>query len=418
MQDNQKLITSGARRNGNLLLFLIIIIHGAAVFFSDIFQMISLLELISLGLLIGYYVITGRKLIISKFAIPWFTFMIMVFLNIFVGADLNFVISFILFTLLFYGLMKIPNAGVYMLRVVKVFTCIHLIASLAVYFLPNTVIDPVFELLLGSRSNSNYYWRVISGYNAGLTTQPGANAIYLSTGLLIYYAKFLTEKKHRLRYIIILLLFSAMILTTGKRSTILFIPVTIVICTMVLTFKRKIRTTRSKLLLGFGSIALIVIVAVFFLNNSGLLEILIYKVNSLDTGNDSSNGRFDLWNMALNQFWEHPFLGIGLKSIYGQVGLDVHNSYIQILAEMGALSFVVFLVGLFGMLKEGYRQVRLIRNNSVQVRNPEIRIAKITGILLMVFLLLYGMVGNTFIDYLPTLEFYVAVILMCSYTST
>ncbi len=419
MQPNRIHIIENDNATEKFLLQLIIIIHGAAIFFSDIIHMISLQELLCLGLLVLYYVITRRKIILSKFALPWFLYVIMVFLNIFIGAESrNYVLSFLLFTMVFYGLMRVPNAGIYMLKTIQVFTCIHLIASLAVYLLPHTVIDPIFQMLLGARYNSNYHWRVISNYNAGLTTQPGINAIYLTTGFLVYYARFLTEKKHKLRHIVMLMLFVAMILTTGKRSTVLFLPVTVVICTAFLTAKRKISTTRSKILFRIISVAFIAAIAVFWLNNTNLLDVLISKMDTLDAADDSSNGRFALWGIALNEYWSHPVFGIGLKSIYNKIGLDVHNTYIQILTEMGTLGFAAFLIGLFGMLKEGYRQLKQLKTNFISADNQQIRTAKLSGIFIMVFLLLYGLVGNTFIDYLPLMEFYMAVILMCSYSGT
>jgi len=68
----------------------------------------------------------------------------------------------------------------------------------------------------------------------------------------------------------------------------------------------------------------------------------------------SGNGRFALWADALEVIKQNPLLGIGLNTYYKRTDAYVHNSFLQLTAEMGLSGLGVFLWILFTVLREAY----------------------------------------------------------------
>ena len=89
--------------------------------------------------------------------------------------------------------------------------------------------------------------------------------------------------------------------------------------------------------------------------------------------------------------------------------MDVHNTYLQILAETGIIGFVFFILGLIQILKKSVKKVKNVFATTIDgVRRSVVG----TGFSLMLFLLLYGFVGNTFIDYIPIMIFCLACVMI------
>ena len=120
-------------------------------------------------------------------------------------------------------------------------------------------------------------------------------------------------------------------------------------------------------------------------------------------------GRFTLWGTALLYLKTHPFFGIGwdaFKYIYqGLTGefLNIHNVYIQLLAEngvIGALPFFAF----FGItIKRLFSLTKQI--NSVDNCDDRLKFYVCFSLLVQVFFLTYCMTGNPLYD-APTLIVY------------
>jgi O-antigen ligase len=57
-------------------------------------------------------------------------------------------------------------------------------------------------------------------------------------------------------------------------------------------------------------------------------------------------GRVPLWNTTLAIFAEHPILGIGAGDLHAStvLGAVAHNTYLSILAELGLIGFILFVI--------------------------------------------------------------------------
>lgn len=79
-----------------------------------------------------------------------------------------------------------------------------------------------------------------------------------------------------------------------------------------------------------------------------------------EDANDISTGRVEIWENGMRMFSEHPILGIGSGAFiaanssgnYGPpIDLNPHSIYVQLLAEVGLIGFVVWFTFLFSYMK-------------------------------------------------------------------
>ena len=80
----------------------------------------------------------------------------------------------------------------------------------------------------------------------------------------------------------------------------------------------------------------------------------------------SAQDRLVLWHDALELFKRNPISGTGFDT-YGSMGRvggyrDTHNYYIKVLAEMGVLGMLLYLVVLWSMFATGFRLYRATRD--------------------------------------------------------
>ncbi len=67
---------------------------------------------------------------------------------------------------------------------------------------------------------------------------------------------------------------------------------------------------------------------------------------------ESSEKRMAIWASGIEVFKENPIFGAGFKQVQHKLGVDTHNSFILIMAEMGLVGFLIFLWLLFAIFKE------------------------------------------------------------------
>ena len=67
---------------------------------------------------------------------------------------------------------------------------------------------------------------------------------------------------------------------------------------------------------------------------------------------ESSQGRIAKWEGGINIFMDNPLFGAGFQRPQYELGVDTHNAFILILAEMGIFGLLVFLWFLWALLKE------------------------------------------------------------------
>ena len=73
---------------------------------------------------------------------------------------------------------------------------------------------------------------------------------------------------------------------------------------------------------------------------------------------ESSEGRKDIWSMGLEIFRSNPVFGVGFLIPQFRMGVDTHNAFIQIAAEMGIIAFLIFLWFLWRIWREARLALR------------------------------------------------------------
>jgi O-antigen ligase len=69
-------------------------------------------------------------------------------------------------------------------------------------------------------------------------------------------------------------------------------------------------------------------------------------------------GRTELWDKALDYFFENPLFGTGYNTYNILAGRDTHNSYLKFMAEQGIVGLFIYLWLYFLAFKSGWRLYR------------------------------------------------------------
>lgn len=164
------------------------------------------------------------------------------------------------------------------------------------------------------------------------SADPNITAMFLSFPLIFYAVR-------KEKYITQLLLFLALILTFSRGAYIA------ILATLIAYFIFNIRPVVSKRFIARSIVLVIAMLATLNFASSALnLNITSIAEERFDNvSSDGGSGRIDLWGKALNTFENNPILGIGANSSlsyntdYGDSAHYIHNSYLEILSELGLI---------------------------------------------------------------------------------
>ncbi|HLJ95939.1 MAG TPA: O-antigen ligase family protein [Gemmataceae bacterium] len=93
------------------------------------------------------------------------------------------------------------------------------------------------------------------------------------------------------------------------------------------------------------------------------------STNVFDVSSDTAQNRIQLWNDALILFLRVPIFGLGTGLFREQVGLVVHNSYLQAYTELGFFGGMLFVGAFYIVLLDLHR----LRSAQDQITDPELR---------------------------------------------
>ncbi len=245
----------------------------------------------------------------------------------------------------------------------------------------------------------------------GMTSHYSTNGIYLGLGCGIMLVYFYTSQKKftALRKIVSTLIFVALLIT-GKRAQSLF-------CLSSLFFLYYVYSTNKKKgrLLKITLIVVGIVIGILCLSLfiPDVMNVIIRLQSQISSG-DLFTGRLVFYEKAIKSFWESPLFGKGWRSEWYSQGIDVHNVYIQLLAETGIVGFGFFMFIFLSTLVVTIKRLKYIRclpeeYSSTYKSNEE----KILSISLYVqcFFLQYCLTGNPLYDE-QTLYVYVLACIM------
>jgi O-antigen ligase len=229
-------------------------------------------------------------------------------------------------------------------------------------------------LLFGLVAIAQYIGAGSSAYRAGaLQGDPNTFAVYqvMSLPAVLTLSAFERRPGRRLVYYTTIVVILVSIAATLSRTGLVTLAA-VVLLSIVLPWRAFFRTRGQKAtyffaLLGAGAVGAVVA-------SSALLA----RINESGSSGDRGSGRIDLWAAAFHAFHAHPWLGIGAGNFPLQVvdllqqtpgvvdtagyvarlGRVVHNSYIELLTELGVVGFTIFVSM---MLLTAYSLVRSAR---------------------------------------------------------
>ena len=250
----------------------------------------------------------------------------------------------------------------------------------------------------------------LNGNIAGLYNHYSKNGMVLAMATGILFVSFLYANNSRWKKINFLLLLTCAIalLFSGKRGPIIFTVLSAGIC-YVLSMGKKISL---KKILKIILLAIIVILSFIVLSNFiPQLARFIQRFEEAEEAGSITMGRDAYYAYAISMFLSSPLLGHGWFSFVSVIGQNVHNIYLQLLAETGILGFLFFVCGFLYILWTAVSEYR-----KSQISGDRFGMCQLLkAVFIIVFFLLYGFTGNPLYDALMFCPFFIAIGIMRFY---
>ena len=183
----------------------------------------------------------------------------------------------------------------------------------------------------------------------GTTLDPNYIGLPLVVAFSMLIFDFLNKKKSLL-VISELFIIALAILLTASRGNFVSLLVCIIGNIVFFLKNRDIGLTRKAIILAISVLGLIL----FYRLASNNFNLFFERMTTFTSGGDISNGRFELWNQAIQLWSEYPIWGNGFESLGRRGGLGVHNTYIQLLCDSGLIGFSLFISFLYLLLKKSF----------------------------------------------------------------
>ncbi len=245
----------------------------------------------------------------------------------------------------------------------------------------------------------NFSTQIRYGYNPGLTSQVSIVSAYIITALAIIISKIVYIKKNSGKltvsiYFGLIILLVALLLTS-KRAHLLFAIAALFILLYILNGNNQKSRFKVLFVLIISCIVIYIVYQNFMINSD--VKIFNTFVRIFESDNtDSIDERGDYFRAALNVFNDNPIFGVGWNraGTFTEKGINCHNIYIQILAEMGLFGGLLYIYMLIKFWLITVKNVRRKARNNADVRN----IPLYFSLFLFTFYLLYGFTGNPLYD--------------------
>lgn len=328
---------------------------------------------------------------INKINILWIATIIFVLF----GKNYGFTIKYILGLLLLITFNRNIFLGQKCIKYIYIFGIFFSIFTFVFFLFPNLYISKVVPML-------NEYLRddaiIMMRTNRipGLTGHYSTNGIYLSMSLGAAWAVFMTkEKKTKERFFTVIYILGIILalMLIGKRAHLIFSILSVIIVIWVYQIDKKVTRIKKMAYIVFSGIIGSIIIINFFPALSNTFNRFIETAKD----GDFLMSRGIFYKESLRQFINNPILGIGWGSMQLIIKHNVHNIYIQLLAETGILGFLIymslFLYGIYNAIK----LIKIIIIRKIQLNSNE-KICMLFSVYYQIFFILYGITGNPLYD--------------------
>lgn len=320
-------------------------------------------------------------------------------------GNVSYIIKYALGVFLLYCFSQRKEAGLYLVQGLGIVGLIFSVATFVFYFFPDIYLNSVVPYLEDYLKSTAVIMMRTNRY-PGLTGHYSTNGTYVAIGFGAIISTILCgngkEEKGIRHYVACLLVVGALLLI-GKRAHLVF-SIAAAFCVYWL-YNDKAKTNR--LLKVVGIVIIVAIVFIIMVNKNLALSNTFNRFYETAAFGDFLMSRGKFYAEAFAQFKKHIFWGCGWKQMMKLLEHDVHNIYIQLLAETGVIGFSFYV---FLFVSGLNMAVKLIKGVShTEVINVQDRKLLVFASYYMFFFILYGFTGNPLYDQQP---FY---LLMISY---
>ena len=319
--------------------------------------------------------------------------------------NISYIIKYVFAILLLYCFYKKKESGMYLVNGLVVVGIIFAGATFLFYFFPNIYLNSVVPKLADYLKETAVIMMRTNRY-PGLTGHYSTNGTYLAIGfgavISIIFCK-AGEKKKNFNYLIVCLLILGALLLIGKRAHLVFS----VAAAFGVYWLSNDRDKVNRLIKLLRIVLVAAILFVIMVNQIPALSNTFNRFSETADSGDFLMSRGLFYAEAISQFKSHLLLGCGWKQMVNLLAHDVHNIYIQLLAETGLVGFSFYTILFVSGLLMAVRLVKMAASSSSEsiVDKKLIFFAAYY----MFFFILYGFTGNPLYDEQP---FY---LLMISY---
>lgn len=338
----------------------------------------------------------SKTLLSAKMTIPISLWIISICFVIRSG-NISYIVKYMLGLILMYCYYKKSGADGYTVKVLMGFGILYVFFTFAFYFLPDLYIDNVVPYL-SDYLQSTAIIMIRTNRYPGLTGHYSTNGIYLAIGLGAMVSLYISgsgkKQKRQSKYLIILIIVTVgALLLIGKRAHLVF---SIASCFGVYWLTNS-RNKSSRWIKIIGGLLIISVVFVIAVNQIPALSNTFDRFSSTAVSGDFLMSRGTFYAIAWMQFLKNPLMGCGWRTMMDILDHDVHNVYIQLLAETGILGFC-FFVGLilYGVVV-GTKTINWAVKNRDGIKTEDFSLICFS-VYYIYFFVLYGMTGNPLYD--------------------
>src|SRR5699024_10994742 len=274
--------------------------------------------IVTIILLLIYYILENRRLSIYILELMWFLFFMYFFINMIINGEIEglFIYDIIAFATLFIIVLLLKVDAKYFniaINIMLIFAVIH--ALVAIFQFVNM---ELYSKLILTRFTEKQKIEILRIFNhnsyTGLTRQTAYISGFLVIGIGIALINFRNYKNHFRRNLVIfslpLMMFA--LLLGGKRAHLLFMVLSFMIVYLFSTNIKRFLVQLLKLIgIMFISIFLIILFHLFYQpdSNSPIGKMYIKLENTVEgflVGEDITSGRTILYDYALKLFYDNP----------------------------------------------------------------------------------------------------------------
>lgn len=294
------------------------------------------------------------------------------------------------------------------LKVFRFFVLSHLVLGWLFWLLPGLYTSKIIPMFSADVRGDLLRW---SNQHVlmGLTAHYSASGVFCAFGVIYFAASWLSrERKEQDLTMLLLMVISLMM--TQKRGPLLFAVATVVLL-YFLANQISFDIIMKFCMIGAAAVIFLLLIIKYLPDMQRVID------RFFEDG-DVTNGRGDLYAYALELFRSHKLLGVGwgqYRFLPGSGGLQVHNIYLQILAETGIIGSLLVYSGFGACVFSTVRNIIEIKRNTADKQQQCVPFPLVFSAAMQIYFLLYGLTGNPIYDITCIYPYFLAVALNESY---